>query len=250
MHVHQLFIGFKSPTTRALALALLFSPLTPAAKADSHENPADCKTSDQHCIRESLRNYASADKQTLTYSGAREAMFQKVDVYLSPEGTRIVKSVYSKETFAVGHGIPKNGVNTEHTWPQTFLKKSGRFVEARADIYHLFPSEIQINGLRGSLPFRECEHESDIEGAICESSTRGFEPPDEHKGVVARAMFYISVLYGLSIDQHQEKTLREWASSHPVSNSEVRRADKIKEVQGNRNPFIDHPEWTDLIQDF
>jgi endonuclease I len=30
----------------------------------------------------------------------------------------------------------------------------------------------------------------------------------------------------------------------------VRRADKIKEVQGNRNPFIDHPEWTDLVQDF
>jgi endonuclease I len=250
MHLHQLFNWFNSPISRALALSICLSPLTPSAQAGTFENPADCKTADQQCIKDSLKNYAKAEKITLTYSGAREAMFQKIDVYLSPEGTRVVKSVYSKEIFEVGHGIPKNGVNTEHTWPQTFLKKSGRFQEARADIFHLFPSEIQINGLRGSLPFRECGHESDVEGAICESSTRGFEPPDEHKGVVARAMFYISVLYGLSIDQHQEKTLRDWAATHPVSNTEVRRADKIKEVQGNRNPFIDHPEWTDLVQDF
>ncbi|NBX16187.1 MAG: hypothetical protein EBR09_02350 [Proteobacteria bacterium] len=249
MHVHQLFIGFKAPV-RTLALSVLFSSLANSASADTFENPADCKNSDQQCIKTTLKNYASSEKKTLTYSGAREAMFQIVDVYLSPEGTRVVKSCYSKDIFEVGHGIPKNGVNTEHTWPQTFLKKSGRFVEARADIYHLFPSEIQINGLRGSLPFRECSHESDIEGAICESSTRGFEPPEEHKGIVARAMFYISVLYGLSIDQNQEKTLREWSASHPVSNSEVRRADKVKEVQGNRNPFIDHPEWIDLVQDF
>jgi len=58
------------------------------------------------------------------------------------------------------------------------------------------------------------------------------------------------VLYGLSIDVEQEKTLRKWSETHPVTNSEVQRADKIKSVQGNRNPFIDHPEWMELVQDF
>lgn len=230
--------------------ALLFVPLSLPALAGTSEDPNACKISDQQCIREALRNYAVADKKTLTYNSAREAMFQKIDVFVHSDGSRVVKSVYSGDVFTVGHGIPKNGVNTEHTWPQTFLKRSGRFDEARTDIYHLFPSEIQINGIRGSLPFKECGHESDIEGAVCESSSRGFEPPEVHKGVVARAMFYVSVLYGLSIDASQEKTLREWADSHPVANSEVERAVKIKEVQGNRNPFIDHPEWAELLNDF
>ncbi len=250
MHLHQFFTWLKHSARIALATSLLLSPLNPAAQAAENADPTACKTSDQNCIKESLKNYARAEKVTLNYSAAREAMFQKIDVYLNEYGTRVVKSVYSKDVFEVGHSIPKNGVNTEHTWPQTFLKRSGRFDEARTDIYHLFPSEIQINGLRGSLPFRECGHESNIEGAICESSTRGFEPPEEHKGIVARAMFYVSVLYGLSIDGEQEKTLRKWSETHPVTNSEVQRADKIKAVQGNRNPFIDHPEWMELVQDF
>jgi len=189
MQLHQFFTWLKHSAHIVLATSFLLAPLNPAAQAAENADPTACKTSDQHCIKESLKNYAKSEKITLNYSAAREAMFQKVDVYLSENGTRVVKSVYSKDIFEVGHSIPKNGVNTEHTWPQTFLKRSGRFDEARTDIYHLFPSEIQINGLRGSLPFRECGHESNIEGAICESSTRGFEPPEEHKGIVARAMF-------------------------------------------------------------
>ncbi|MEY3900991.1 MAG: hypothetical protein RL189_297 [Pseudomonadota bacterium] len=248
MHVHQ-FFSWRKCWLLTLP-ALLSVPLSLSALAGNSEDPTACKTSDQHCIREALRNYAVADKKTLTYSGAREAMFQKIDVFLHNDGSRVVKSVYSGDIFEVGHGIPKNGVNTEHTWPQTFLKRSGRFEEARTDIYHLFPSEIQINGIRGSLPFKECGHESNVDGAVCENSARGFEPPEDHKGVVARAMFYISVLYGLSIDESQEKTLRSWAETHPVANSEAERAVKVREVQGNRNPFIDHPEWAELLSDF
>jgi deoxyribonuclease I len=60
----------------------------------------------------------------------------------------------------------------------------------------------------------------------------------------------MSVLYGMKIDSSQEKTLREWSHTHPVENSEVERAEKIRQVQGNRNPFIDHPDGIDLIQDF
>jgi endonuclease I len=242
------------PSSSALSALSILSLLTlsPASQAfaGTNNDPKTCRVSDQACIREALKQYAQSDKQTLTYSGARQAMFQKIDIFLNEKGTRVVKSVYSPDVFEVGHGIPKNGVNTEHTWPQTFLKKSGRFEEARADIYHLFPSEVQINGIRGSLPFAECGHESNVEGAVCENSQRGFEPPEEHKGIVARAMFYVSVIYSLSIDGQQEKTLRHWSATHPVSNSEVLRADKIKEVQGNRNPFIDHPEWIEMVSDF
>lgn len=249
MHPQTFRSWLKSCSLTLLTLPLLSLTLPQIASAQS-DNPTACKTSDQDCIRQALKTYASSDKSTLSYGSAREAMFQKVDVYFGPNGKRVVKSVYSPDVFEVGVGIPKAGVNTEHTWPQTFLKKTPRFEEARADIYHLFPSEIQINGVRGSLPFVDCGFESTVEGNVCDKSRRGFEPPEEHKGIVARAMFYVAVLYSLSIDGTQEETLRKWANKHPVSNSEVDRAEKVKSVQGNRNPFIDHPEWIELVNDF
>lgn len=39
-------------------------------------------------------------------------------------------------------------------------------------------------------------------------------------------------------------TLLEWHKQDPVSEFEIRRNNLIYENwQGNRNPFIDHPEW-------
>lgn len=231
-----------------LSLSLIFSFPAASLAFANPEDPTDCKLESQDCIRSALQKYARANKKTLGYEGARQAMFQKVDVYQNEEGERIVKCVYSSDTFPVGEGIPRNGVNTEHTWPQTFLRKAGTIGEGKSDLFHLFPTEMKMNGMRGSFPFRECNNNRLSEGTLCHGD--GFEPPEGHKGVVARAMFYMSVLYSMKIDNGQERTLREWANSHSVELSEVERAEKIKSVQGNRNPFIDHPEWIKLVSDF
>lgn len=238
---------FRTASAALLPLVSLSLALTPVAFADP-ENPTDCHLESQDCIRSALQKYARANKSNLGYDGARLVMFQKLDSYIDSDGKRVVKSVYSDDVFSVGNGIPTNGVNTEHTWPQTYLRKAGTIGEGKSDLYHLFPSEMKINGLRGSLPFKECNRDSNTEGSLCQGN--GFEPPEGHKGIVARAMFYMSVLYNMKIDGGQEKTLREWASTHPVENSEIERAEKIKAAQGNRNPFIDHPEWVELVKDF
>jgi hypothetical protein len=244
---------WRHATTSALLFALSLStnaPLTAphAASADEIDSPTNCTRESQDCIRQALRNYAKANKTNLGYDGARRAMFQQVDVYFNPQGERVVKCVYSSDEFLVGTGIPKNGVNTEHTWPQTFLRKAGTIGEGKSDLYHLFPTEMKINGMRGSYPFKECHYNRTTEGALCQNN--GFEPPEGHKGVVARAMFYMSVLYNMKIDDREEKTLREWSDTHPVESYEIERAEKIKAVQGNRNPFIDHPEWIALVSNF
>jgi endonuclease I len=38
-------------------------------------------------------------------------------------------------------------------------------------------------------------------------------------------------------------TLLDWSMQDPPDAEEVARNDVIQDFQGNRNPFVDHPEW-------
>jgi len=94
-----------------------------------------------------------------------------------------------------------------------------------------------------------------------------FEPADNVKGDVARALFYFAVRYkDKSINQSQsymtgpgdtnhippyeEKYLREWHLQDPVSYDEIQRNNAIQGIQNNRNPFIDRPDLVQRISDF
>jgi endonuclease I len=67
---------------------------------------------------------------------------------------------------------------------------------------------------------------------------------------MARAMFYMSVRYWMPLDDDMEEDLRVWNVLDPVDDSERERNERIKAIQGNRNPFIDDPELVDQITDF
>ncbi|KAJ1482100.1 endonuclease I [Baffinella frigidus] len=91
-----------------------------------------------------------------------------------------------------------------------------------------------------------------------------FEPPDEFKGDLARAHFYLSVRYAgvweccetkvtnrTAVSTLAESTLRRWHRQDPVSERERRRNDLIhSRFQGTRNPFVDCPTFEARIQDF
>jgi endonuclease I len=91
-----------------------------------------------------------------------------------------------------------------------------------------------------------------------------FEPPDGIKGDMARIYFYMATryyqedtcwkdvpaAYKANIKRWQENMLRRWHQDDPVDDVERARNDLIHRVQGNRNPFVDHPEWVDKISDF
>ena len=100
----------------------------------------------------------------------------------------------------------------------------------------------------------------------CQSSGysgTGFEPPDAFKGDLARSYFYMAVRYedeftccsgsgvvGDDLRPWLEAQLLIWHASDPVSAKEIARNDAVHALQGNRNPFIDHPEWVGEIADF
>lgn len=151
--------------------------------------------------------------------------------------------------------------NREHVW----AKSHGDFGTSKGpgtDIHHLRATDTQVNSSRGNLDFdyggtsvKNCD--------LCKRDSDSFEPPNNVKGDVARMLFYMAVRYesGDRVDlELNEKVnngknpyhgklsvLLEWHKNDPVDEIEKRRNEKIFEIQGNRNPFIDNPEWAKLI---
>jgi endonuclease I len=77
--------------------------------------------------------------------------------------------------------------------------------------------------------------------------------PNAGKGEVARATLYFVTRHPGYVGDGNEsnladvETLLKWHKQYPVSDFERHRNDKIEEVQGNRNPFIDFPEIAEKV---
>lgn len=213
--------------------------------------------------KEELFDRAKAGHNVLTYNDARKALFNKIYIKQDAQGY-FVTDVYCATRFGLQAGDVTNGrlpdsstLNTEHTWPQSKFSKLTSASTQKSDLHHLYPAGSKINSDRGNFPFAEVDGSSHIS---CSSSKRGhsldgangtyFEPRDEHKGNVARSMFYFSVRYKIALDQTQEHYLRMWHKEDPIDAAEKATHEEIVKVQGNRNPFIDDPTLVDQISDF
>jgi endonuclease I len=151
--------------------------------------------------------------------------------------------------------------NREHSWPKSWW--GGRSNPAMTDLHHIFPTDGITNRKRSNYPYGDV-------GEVYWKSKNGskvgkckygpgkcFEPIDEYKGDVARMYFYMTVRYANAfhccdrpgvnrsrIKPWMKQTLLKWHKMDPVSPKEMKRNDAVHQIQGNRNPFIDHPEWT------
>lgn len=203
---------------------------------------------------------------SVSYDQAREIILG--EFYLVQDGDQYaVKDVYCEKEYGADdfkgklpgpHKIPDNTVvNVEHTWPQS--RFTSRFPKSmqKSDLHHLFATDSEMNSTRGNFPFGEVSQ--DKKTLKCQNSRIGmpshgnqlsFEPPQAHKGNVARALFYFAVRYNTQIDPNQEAFLRKWHHEDAVDQEEIKRNEEIFNIQKNRNPFIDNPDWVDKISDF
>lgn len=204
--------------------------------------------------------------RAIGYQAARETIFG--DFYLEMRGKEFgVQEVYCSRIFLASEfrgakpgpkKIPNHDIlNAEHTWPQSHFTSAFPKDVQKSDLHHLFPTDSQMNSKRSSHPFGDVGRDDEIlkcKESRIGSSTQGdaivFEPPSEHKGNVARAMFYFAVRYRMQIPVSEERYLREWHRRDPVDSKELDRNEKIFSLQGNRNPFVDFPELVDKISDF
>ena len=166
-------------------------------------------------------------------------------------------SVDRVEDFAGSGSI---GWNREHVWP----KSLGGFANsgAGADLHHVRPSDYNVNGKRGNLLYGNVDNGTKIYETMSGNSVFGgtqgskyFEPVDNVKGDVARICLYVYARYGTEYSKCSTITnvfesvdvLLEWCELDPVDAWEMGRNDSVESIQGNRNVFIDYPEYAWLI---
>lgn len=159
--------------------------------------------------------------------------------------------------------------NREHVMPQSIFNQNSPMV---SDFLHIRPTDGKVNGMRGNYPFG-------VVGSATFTSRNGsklgnniapggsgtvFEPVNEFKGDIARMIFYFVTRYQNQIPSFQSGTLLngttypslpdweknlllQWHAQDPVSPTELYRNNVAYTFQGNRNPFVDHPEYATAI---
>jgi endonuclease I len=166
--------------------------------------------------------------------------------------------------------------NREHSFPKSWF--GGTIEPMNSDVHHIYATDGYVNSKRSNFPFGEVAsasftstNGSKLGSAASSLNYSGtvFEPIDEFKGDFARAYFYMATRYENVIGTWQTKTtssnavlngssnqvfeswvvamLLDWHNSDPVSQMELDRNQAAFEFQGNRNPYIDHPEFVEMI---
>lgn len=174
--------------------------------------------------------------------------FEYIDQH--PEDATRVLTIYPKRGYlksAHVNGNTPDHWNREHTYPQS--KIGGN---ALSDNHHIFADDWKTNGERGNDKFGDVANTTsnlvyDSSNRPTENYSAGglFEPNDEAKGEVARATLYMNTLYGYSLENNFETAELAvlWALDYPVNDWAMTRNNRVYDKQGNRNPYIDHPEW-------
>ena len=173
------------------------------------------------------------------------------------------------------------GWNREHMMPQSSFNSA---YPMYSDLFFVVPTDARINQLRSNYPYGKAgstvyynftNGSKQASNATPNSTYTGrvYEPIDEFKGDVARTLLYFAVRYEGKLgafnfstnadptkdqnplDGTEEKAyenwyiamLLSWHQQDPVSQREIDRNNAVYNLQKNRNPFIDHPEWIGMI---
>lgn len=230
-------------------------------------------TSSKQKLLSSLTSIISSGHKDRGY-GALWTAYHTTDVR---PGTNYIWDMYSSKDFVVGgskqganYKGEGDGYNREHSIPKSWFNDKAPMIN---DVHHIYPTDGYVNNIRSNYPFGKV-------GSASYTSSNGsklgnsvhplysgtvFEPIDEYKGDFARTYFYMATRYSSDIKNWTEQGKKvfsasfpyltnyaislfmEWHKNDPVSPKETSRNDAAYQFQGNRNPYIDHPEYANFI---
>jgi len=236
--------------------------------AQSNNYYESCNGLEGEELKEELHNIIK-DHTSFSYTTTKSILRDSDEDPNNPSNIILLYTGNSIDKFDFSSNFEPDFWNREHVWP----KSHGDFdsgdpfeVPLYTDAHNLKPVDASMNTLRGEKDF-DNGGETVLNGTIptsCLTTSSTFEPRDEVKGDVARMILYMDVRYegganepnlvpvdGLTTYPNPQigvlSTLLEWHELDPPDAFEKRRNDVIYEWQGNRNPFIDYPEFVDII---
>ena len=202
---------------------------------------------------------------TLGYNTARDTMYSIID---SENGS--VSCIYTDFSVDLIPGTDpsitmyEGGINCEHSWPQSMGASSEPM---KSDLHHLFPCKDNVNSSRGNNPYSDIVDNltdswfyldqnleyipsntviDNYSESYTSSNNDQFEPKENSKGNIARAMFYFNTIYESTADQDffnlQKNILFQWHYNDFPNEIELNRTWVIASYQDDiPNPFVIDP---------
>ena len=256
----------------SVGLTTVFSNAAGGSDARTSYYSSIQSTSNGSTLATNLSSLIGKNTSSISYSNLYTKAYPTTDVL---PGTNIVWDIYSNECYTLsdtGSSATAEGAgfNREHTVPQSWFNKQTPMV---SDIFHVYPTDIYVNNQRSSYVYDDVKTASKTykngsilgKGTVFSTKTV-FEIADEYKGDIARGYFYMAIRYKDKLSSftggeaknifqtsypylttNAIKVFTKWSHEDPVSDKEMIRNDAIYALQKNRNPFIDHPEYIDII---
>jgi len=183
-----------------------------------------------------INNYADARDNyfytKLYVNNTGETLYCGLSRPLSVGGGRSLEHVYPADWMATEHGCDNRDCDNP------------TYKHAEGDLHNLWLAVKSINSSRGDKPFGEVEGENRFQ--YCPSFERTYspnppfvEPRDSVKGNIARSLFYMHTEYGYPL-HGMKSMLKRWNRLDPPGEHEHWRNERIFELQGTRNKFIDN----------
>ena len=208
---------------------------------------------------EELFNYIQNNYTTShveSYNSARDILYGEIDNI-----NGYVSCIYTDFSVQLNGSDPsaylyENGMNCEHLWPRSMGSENSPM---KSDMHHLRPCKDNVNSTRGNKAYNEINDfltdswfwldiasnniPTNNINNYSESTSNAFEPHENVKGDIARAMFYFYTIYdnvaNVDFFNLQKEILYQWHNEDPPSSTEINRTWHIADYQNNiPNPFI------------
>jgi hypothetical protein len=238
-------------TTPGLNAGSYYSALNPAAST----------------FIQDLRNKVRPHFQ-IFYSNYGSTIVEDFLSYDTTANKRVLTCVYSGYKHIYAPPIIWDTLTREHSYPKSWMPYPIDVVTDSAfgtDLFSLFPThQDKANAVRSNLPYNNLKEVTYqfLTGKMGKDSSGNlaYEPPDNAKGMVARACFYTCATYHTAAkpftlptsnqfinDLQDQVVLKRWHQKFPPTNYEIARQEYAAFKQNNRNPFIDNPGWACYI---
>ena len=233
---------------------------------------------------DALNSKIRGDVKVTSYDGLKEA-YKKTDLVPGTSLIWDTYGGYQYTFGKSGNKSPGAGYNREHSIPQSWFSERSPMKSDIVHVVptDCYVNNRRSNYVFGEVSSVEYQHnfpsrndgygnliQTDGVSKLGNTTYKGdtlkvFEPDDQYKGDFARICLYFATCYPKEADDSANALLfyntasfpyltdygvelcLKWHAQDPVSEKEINRNNGIQEVQKNRNPYVDHPEWVNKI---